>query len=160
MEEPVESWFEECNDILGTDSENMYTEEFQSEFESSMYFDKCQIFVAGKISWHEWTECSKSCGGGLRFKLAKDCVPSYAHCLELPVKQEVCNSEPCLYGANTDSPPGTIVAWIPKPNLNAEFDAPIPDKWILCDGKQKCRSGNYQNETCTDLSNKGLIGTG
>jgi len=159
VEEPVENWFEECKDLLGTDSENMYTDEFQSEFESSMYFDKCQIFVAGKISWHEWTECSKSCGGGLRFKVAEDCVPSYAHCLELPVKQEVCNSEPCLYGANTDSPPGTIVAWIPKPNSNADFDAPIPDKWILCDGKQKCRSGHYQNETCTDLSNKGLIGT-
>ena len=136
----------------------MYTDAFVSEFQSSLYFDACQVFVPGKILWHDWTECSKSCGAGLRFRMANHCIPSYALCKELQVKQEVCNTEPC--GLNKDSPAGTILSWIPKPNKDSKVDVSIPDKWILCDGIQRCKAGVFENETCSNLSNRALIGTG
>lgn len=160
VEKPVSEWFQDCKKDLGTLEEDMYTDNFLSEFETSIYFDVCQQFVAGKILWHDWTECSKSCGSGIRFKMAKECIPSYANCLNLQVKQEQCNTEPCFYGPDSDSPPGTIISWIPKPNKDAKNELPIPDKWILCDGIQRCKTGPFVDETCSNLSDRGLIGTG
>ena len=39
----------QCDKKLGTKDE-MYTEEFHNEFESSMYFSVCQFFVEGIFS--------------------------------------------------------------------------------------------------------------
>ena len=114
----------------------------------------------GKLSWHDWTKCTKTCDGGIQIRLANDCVPSYAVCRDLQVKQRPCNEEACFYGPHSETPPGTIVSWIPKPNKNFATNLPIPDKWILCDGIQRCQTGIFTNETCSDLSNRALIGTG
>ena len=114
----------------------------------------------GKILWHDWTECTKTCGRGIKLRHAKACIPSYAICRDLPIKQENCNEQACFYDTHSETPPGTIISWIPKPNDNFASQMPIPEKWILCDGVQKCLTGIFANETCSDLSNRALIGTG
>ena len=119
----------------------MYTEQFHSEFESSLFFQKCKSEVKGKLSWHPWTECSKTCGSGFTLKFVEACHPSYAICTGLQVEQKTCNELACIYKDESDSPPGTIVSWVPKPNKEAQHELDIPDKWILCDGIQTCKSG-------------------
>ena len=137
----------------------MYTEQFHNEFESSIYFDSCKTFVPGKLTWYEWTGCSKSCGTGHRHRMASECIPSYAYCHEVQVKQERCNTNVCLDEIYDKTPPGSIMSWIPKPNSNAGTSLPIPDHWILCDGRQRCSGGVFNGQVCSDLSNRALIGT-
>ena len=50
VQKPVDDWFMQCDKKLGTKADEMYTEEFHNEFESSMYFSVCQFFVAGNCS--------------------------------------------------------------------------------------------------------------
>ena len=158
---PVENYFEAC-EAMQISTEEMYTDIFLSEFQSSIYFNQCKNFVEGKLSWNPWLPCSVSCNGGIRIQLAEECIPNYSRCDQLPVKQEICNTDACPFQPTSfDAPPGTILAWIPKPNKNSvDGGSTIPENWIKCDGIEKCPTGPFINEICSDLSNRGLIGSG
>ena len=94
----------------------MYTDSFLTTFEKSDFFTVCKRTVEGKLRWHDWGNCDVSCGGGVRLLIAKECVPSYAHCYELPIQEKPCNTEECPYVPPHNIPIGSIIPWIPRPN--------------------------------------------
>ena len=49
-------------------TEEVYTETFLTEFNSSAFFEACKTSVAGKYAWIT-TECRET---GTRFKIAED----------------------------------------------------------------------------------------
>ena len=57
--------------------------------------DACPILT----EWSDWSECSVSCGGGIRFKRRECVYPKSGavtnDCLEVLEKQESCNENPC-----------------------------------------------------------------
>ena len=141
----------------------MYSDNFLREFESCAFFGQCARDVEGKLSWNNWGNCDVSCGGGVRLRVAKSCVPDYALCNSLNVLEEPCNSEPCPDMPSTYLPPGTIISWVPRPsnsiNETEEFSF-NNDTWIKCDGIETCSQGLWAGQVCTDLSDRALIGVG
>ena len=156
---PVDYWFHVC-DRFGIDIE-MYSNDFLQSFEKSDFFSRCKTQVEGKLSWNDWGACSASCGGGAKIKIAHSCVPEYAVCNDIPIIEEPCNPSICPDMPSTYLPPGTIISWVPKPNLDAPdsvyFD---DDTWIRCDGAEKCKQGRFVGQFCSDLSDRVLVGAG
>ena len=57
-----------------------------------------QACPIGRWTWNEWTECTATCNGGLRFKTARSCEPIGADCTEPPILKEACNTVSCPGG--------------------------------------------------------------
>ena len=56
---------------------------------------------------------------------------------------------------------GTIISWVPRPNKNAPTNVYFDDDaWIECNGIVTCKSGRFRGQTCTDLSDRVLVGAG
>ena len=55
----------------------------------------CQV---GQWTWNDWSECTKTCGGGIRIKTADQCSPEGASCEEVPIIKESCNEDSCPQG--------------------------------------------------------------
>ena len=131
----------------------------------SLFFTNCKSSVEGKLSWNQWGDCNVSCGGGLKLRTAKACVPSYARCYDMQIIEEVCNEESCPVipeGPSTYIPPGTIISWVPKPNKSSTSSGfPLnDDTWVICDGVTTCKKGLFTGQACSDLSDRALIGSG
>ena len=51
--------------------------------------------------------------------------------------------------------------WVPRPDINAPtnffFDN---DMWIQCNGIVTCKSGRFEGQFCSDLSDRVLVGAG
>ena len=53
------------------------------------------------------------------------------------------------------------MAWIPRPNKNAPTDVYFDsDMWIECNGIVTCKSGRFEGQFCSDLSDRVLVGAG
>ena len=52
----------------------------------------------GQWTWNDWSECSETCGGGIKIKTAKECSPNGASCEDIPIIKESCNTEDCPRG--------------------------------------------------------------
>ena len=158
--EPVEYWFDAC-ERCRLDEIEIYTDDFLTTFEKSDFFATCKNTVEGKLSWNDWSDCSVSCGGGYKLRIAHACIPSYAHCFDLPVVEDSCNTELCPVIPSTYLPVGTIISWVPKPNKNTENRVlPDSESWIPCNGVDKCKTGVFAGQTCFDLSDRVLVGAG
>ena len=156
---PVDYWLHVCD--RSRVEVDMYTESFLTTFEKSDFFPTCKMTVAGKLSWNDWGNCDVSCGGGRRLRLAKECVPAYARCYDLPMLEEPCNPETCPELPSTYLPPGTIIPWVPRPNKSfTESFFFQHDAWIVCDGSTTCKKGMFTGQACSDLSDRALIGAG
>ena len=133
----------------------------------------------GRLLWHDWEECSKTCGGGVRVKIAKACIPKNATCTDMNIVRESCNTNECPEDLPIGVPPGdyrvyfsyirvishvlsgTIMTWVPKPNANSSDQLIIDDdSWIRCDGKERCSKGLFVGQECSDLSDRVLVGAG
>ena len=58
-------------------------------------------------------------------------------------------------------PAGTIISWAPRPNKNAPDNVYFDDDtWIECNGIEKCKSGRFTGQYCSDLSDRVLVGAG
>ena len=120
--------------------------------------DACPI---GTWIWNEWSDCSVSCGGGRRTRIAKSCEPSNALCDDVPILEESCNPSSCPDLPSPYLPAGTIISWVPRPNANAPESVYFnDDTWIECNGNEKCKSGRFKGQSCTDLSDRVLVGAG
>ena len=53
------------------------------------------------------------------------------------------------------------MAWVPRPNRNAPTDVNFDnDMWIECNGIVTCKSGRFEGQFCSDLSDRVLVGAG
>ena len=116
MKIPVRHWLEDC-DRSSVEFE-LYSDKFLREFEASKFYLQCQAKVKGILSWYEWGECSVSCGGGVKLRMASECVPTYAFCKELQVQQESCNLVDCPPTPSSFVPPGTDLLQIQVLQIN------------------------------------------
>merc|ERR1712131_330358 len=57
-----------------------------------------QVCPIGQWIWNDWSECSNSCGGGIKIKTADYCEPESASCEGIPVLKESCNEHACPEG--------------------------------------------------------------
>ena len=57
-----------------------------------------QACPIGQWIWSNWSECTNSCGGGVRIKTAEQCSPEGAFCGEVPIMKEACNENACSQG--------------------------------------------------------------
>ena len=56
---------------------------------------------------------------------------------------------------------GSIISWVPRPNKNAPDSFNFnDDTWIECNGIEKCKSGRFAGQYCSDLSDRVLVGAG
>ena len=56
---------------------------------------------------------------------------------------------------------GTIISWVPRPNKQApENHLFEDDTWIQCNGAITCKSGPFEGQFCSDLSDRVLVGAG
>ena len=56
---------------------------------------------------------------------------------------------------------GTIISWVPRPNKNAPTNVYFDDDtWIECNGAVTCKSGRFEGQSCSDLSDRVLVGAG
>ena len=113
------------------------------------------------LRWNDWGACSVTCGGGLKLRTARECVPEYARCYQLPILEEPCNPDNCPDVPSTYFPPGSIIPWVPKPNKSFSESFNLnEDTWIICDGAATCKKGIFSGQACSDLSDRALIGAG
>ena len=49
----------------------------------------------GQWSWNSWSDCSASCGGGIRIRTADSCFPENFICDGVPIQEESCNQSNC-----------------------------------------------------------------
>ena len=125
--------------------------------------EKCnqQVCPEGSWIWQEWGECSKSCGGGVRTRIPQSCQPAQAICYDVPILEEGCNYQSCPNMPSMYLPAGTIISWVPRPNKNAPSNQFFnDDTWIECNGVETCKTGPFIGQTCSDLSNRVLVGAG
>ena len=111
VEAPSKFWIDYCGQLserFATFSD-MYSEDFLNTFKDSVFFESCKYAVDGKLLWYEWENCSKSCGGGVRMKIAEACIPEYASCAELNILREPCNTDECPEDIPIGVPPGDII---------------------------------------------------
>ena len=73
----------------------MYSDEFLDTFRNSEFYVRCKSSVTGILTWYDWEKCSLSCGGGMRVRIAAQCVPEYAVCEGLQIQREDCNDFEC-----------------------------------------------------------------
>ena len=141
---------------------DLYSQKFLTSFDQSDFFQNCQTSVEGKLDWNQWGNCDVSCGGGVKLKTAKSCVPSYAHCFGMQVIEEPCNQQACPANSMAyDVPPGTIISWVPKINQDSPDRFPLnDDTWIMCDGIEKCKKGIWEGQSCPDMSDRTIVGFG
>ena len=54
------------------------------------------------------------------------------------------------------------MTWIPRPNGSPQDNELIieDDSWIKCDGLERCQKGLFHGQTCSDLSDRVLVGAG
>ena len=67
-------------------------------------------FPVGQWIWNDWGQCNSSCGGGIRIRTVKECVPEGASCDGTQVKEEPCNEDECPEISSSYLPVGTIIA--------------------------------------------------
>ena len=77
---------------------DVYSDDFLETYEKSDFFVTCKKSVEGKLKWREWSDCSVTCGGGIQTKIATSCVPSYAVCFGIQIKEQTCNEQVCPLG--------------------------------------------------------------
>ena len=160
MQTPVDRWLYDCSNSQRL--VDMYSDLFLSSFQRSDFFTQCKKRVAGKLKWNKWVDCSVTCGGGHKFRTAKQCVPPYAQCYDLQIMEESCNQQACPETPSTFLPPGTIIPWVPKPHKSSS-SAPYAfsdDTWVICDGTTTCKKGLFKGQACSDLSDRVLVGAG
>ena len=115
----------------------------------------------GQWIWNDWSECTASCGGGMKFKTAQSCEPVGADCTEVPVLKEKCNQQNCPHMPSQYIPEGTIISWVPRPNKNSpENHSFNDDTWIECNGFETCKRGRFAGQVCSDMSDRVLVGAG
>ena len=74
---------------------------------------------------------------------------------------EYLSSLTCLDIPSPFLPAGTIISWVPRPNKNAPDNVYFDDDtWIECNGIEKCKSGRFEGQFCSDLSDRVLVGSG
>ena len=165
VKQPVAKLVDKCqskrHDLLAS---AMYSNTFLTRFEESTFMEKCSNALDGQISWSEWEECSKSCKTndkcGVRIRVARSCVPSYAFCKVIPIQRKDCNCIECTPDLS-GLPVGTILSWVPRPNMFTTEKTSYKRHrgWIKCDGKEVCPSGVFEGQPCNDLSGRALIGS-
>ena len=108
MEGPSKFWIDYCGQLSGRFAtySDMYSDDFLNTFEESAFFDSCKKAVVGKLLWYDWEECTKTCGGGVRMKMAEACIPEYAVCTDLNIVRESCNTNDCPEDLPIGVPPG------------------------------------------------------
>ena len=159
VSEPVDYWLSSCararNDV------EMYSNDFLQTFERSDFFSMCKKKVEGKLQWKDWGACSVSCGGGFQTKIAISCIPDYAVCYGIQILERSCNDQICPDMPSPYLPAGTIISWVPRPNKNAPTSVYFnDDTWIECNGIETCKSGRFEGQSCSDLSDRVLVGAG
>ena len=63
----------------------------------------------GQWLWNNWSECSKSCEGGIRTRIARSCEPEDTICNDIPIQEESCNTLVC-----PDTPSSFLPARVPR----------------------------------------------
>ena len=115
----------------------------------------------GQWIWNDWGKCNSSCGGGIRIRTVRECVPEGASCDGAQVKEEPCNEDECPEVSSSYLPVGTIISWVPRPNKNFHNNFYFgDDAWVECDGIQTCTKGKFAGEVCSDLTDRVLVGAG
>ena len=115
----------------------------------------------GTWQWSEWGECTVSCGGGVRTRIPQSCEPQNAVCNDIPILEESCNPSNCPDMPSPYLPAGTIISWVPRPNINAPDNVYFDDEtWIECNGVITCKKGRFEGQFCSDLSDRVLVGAG
>lgn len=115
----------------------------------------------GELEWNEWGDCSVTCGGGSKIRIANSCLPDGAQCSGIQVLEEPCNTHDCPHMPSSFLPAGTIVSWVPKPNRDSPDTTSFnSDTWIMCDGVETCKAGRFAGQVCSDLSDRVLVGAG
>ena len=90
---PAETWIAECTGSY--EGKESYSDKFVKSFESADFYEQCLEKTVGKLDWEQWSSCSKSCDGGIKFKIANSCKPQGAVCKAIQVQQEPCNTKTC-----------------------------------------------------------------
>ena len=138
----MKAWFVDCEASFV--EKESYSDEFIPTLIQSGYEQKCKEYIPGKLSWNDWQKCPVTCGEGIKNRIAKECVPSYAYCNQIQIQSVSCENDLCpdLF------PVGSIIPWIPKPNIDVYdgVDYQHSPGWIKCDGIEVCDKGQFVGE--------------
>ena len=183
----IKLWINDCENISSPN--DTYSNVFLGAYTESLFGDFCINDIPGKLEWHNWNDCSVTCGGGYQIRVASGCMPTGANCISLPVEQMACNTNRCMcvgheievngecYSidriianqekstsyTDSDVPNGTLIPWIDLPHTNDRSPPLKPAKygenWISCNGHDRCTKGDWAGESCTDLQDYFLAGS-